>query len=53
MRNQRGILGNLDWVTIGIYLLLVLIGWVNIYAAVYNEEHHSIFGIQPASIRKF
>lgn len=26
-----------------LYLLLVLIGWVNIYAAVYNEDHKSIF----------
>lgn len=26
-----------------LYLLLVLIGWVNIYAAVYNEDHQSIF----------
>jgi rod shape determining protein RodA len=28
-----------------LYLALVLIGWVNIYAAVYNEDHHSIFDI--------
>lgn len=26
-----------------IYLALVLFGWINIYASVYNEEHHSIF----------
>ncbi len=25
------------------YFLLVLIGWVNIYAAVYNQEHQNIF----------
>jgi len=35
--------GKLDWVTILIYLFLVFFGWVNIYAAVYNEEHASIF----------
>jgi rod shape determining protein RodA len=34
---------NVDWITIGIYLAMMLIGWVNIYAAVYNEEHKSIF----------
>lgn len=28
-----------------IYLFLVLFGWVNIYAAVFNEEHASIFDI--------
>tara|TARA_R110001592_G_scaffold16011_1_gene68613 strand:- start:828 stop:2132 length:1305 start_codon:yes stop_codon:yes gene_type:complete len=45
MRNQRNIFANVDWATIIIYLVLVLIGWINIYAAVYNEEHHSIFDI--------
>ncbi|GAB4248743.1 MAG: rod shape-determining protein RodA [Vicingaceae bacterium] len=43
MRRQRDIWKNIDWVIVGIYLVLVLIGWINIYAAVYNEEHQSIF----------
>ncbi|MBV5312295.1 MAG: rod shape-determining protein RodA [Prolixibacteraceae bacterium] len=29
--------------TISIYLAMMFIGWINIYAAVYNEEHKSIF----------
>ncbi len=33
---------NIDWITVLLYLILVLVGWVNIYAAVYNEEHSSI-----------
>lgn len=33
---------NVDWITIGLYLAMMLIGWINIYAAVYNEEHKSI-----------
>ncbi|MCB0408699.1 MAG: rod shape-determining protein RodA [Flavobacteriales bacterium] len=45
MRNQRNIFANIDWITVLIYLALVLIGWISIYAAVYNEEHHSIFDI--------
>lgn len=32
----------MDWITILLYFLLVLIGWVNIYAAVYDEQHRSI-----------
>ena len=36
---------NIDWVSILLYLLLVLIGWLNIYAAVYDENHSSIFDI--------
>ncbi|MCF8297921.1 MAG: rod shape-determining protein RodA [Saprospiraceae bacterium] len=43
MRDRRNIFVNIDWVMILLYLLLVLIGWVNIYAAVYNEDHQSIF----------
>ena len=43
MRRQRNILQNIDWITVLLYLILVLVGWVNIYAAVYNEEHRSIF----------
>lgn len=43
MREQRNIFRNIDWVMVGIYMALVLIGWVNIYSAVYNEQHGSIF----------
>ena len=43
MRQRTSILQNIDWVTIFLYLLLVLIGWVNIYAAEYNIAHTSIF----------
>jgi len=41
---QKGnkLVNNLDWTTIFIYILLVLMGWMNIYAAVYSEEHSSI-----------
>jgi len=45
VRNQRNIFANIDWPTALIYIALIFIGWVNIYAAVYNEEHHSIFDI--------
>ncbi len=45
MRKHEGIFQSLDWMTIGIYLLLVLLGWLNIYAAVYNENHSSIFDL--------
>lgn len=34
-----------DWPVIFIYLALVLIGWLNIYAAVYDEAHANIFDI--------
>jgi rod shape determining protein RodA len=37
---------NIDKPTFIIYILLVLIGWINIYAAVYDENHQSILDIQ-------
>ena len=42
MRRPYNILANTDWISVGLYLGLVLLGWLNIYAAVYSEEHHSI-----------
>jgi rod shape determining protein RodA len=36
---------NVDWITVMIYVILVLMGWANIYAAVYNEEHYIITDI--------
>ena len=34
---------NTDWLIIGLYVVLVLAGWINIYAANYQPEHSSIF----------
>ncbi len=45
MRKRKGIFDNIDWVIIALYFTLVLIGWMNIYAAVYNDSHRSIFDI--------
>jgi rod shape determining protein RodA len=43
--NSTNIFYNIDWITVLIYLVLVVMGWMNIYAAVYNEEHHIITDI--------
>jgi len=45
VRKYKNIFANADWVIIILYLCLVFIGWINIYAAVYNEEHHSMLDI--------
>ena len=42
-RNNEGVLQNIDWILVLMYLLMVTMGWFNIYAAVYNEEYKSIF----------
>lgn len=45
MRERKNIFNNVDVTLVVLYLVMVLLGWVNIYAAVYNEEHSSIFDI--------
>ena len=37
MRRDSNILNNIDWLTILAYGLLVIMGWLNIYASVYQE----------------
>lgn len=45
MQRRNSILRSLDWTTVFVYLTLVFMGWLNIYAAVYSEEHSSIFDL--------
>ena len=44
VRNRTGnnTFASIDWITVGVYLLLVFCGWANIYASVYNEDHTNI-----------
>ncbi|MEX1189169.1 MAG: rod shape-determining protein RodA [Bacteroidia bacterium] len=43
IRNREDVLQNIDWLLVLLYLVLVIMGWFNIYAAVYNEEYKNIF----------
>ncbi len=43
MRQSRSLIDSIDWLLIALYGVLVIAGWLNIYAAVYNEEFQSIF----------
>ncbi len=53
MKREDNISGSLDWATIGLYLILVVLGWFNIYAVVYDEEvHQSIFSLTLNSGRQ-
>jgi rod shape determining protein RodA len=42
-RDDRSILQNIDWILVGLFLVMVIFGWMNIYAAVFNDEHKNIF----------
>ena len=41
--HQRGLRQSVDWAIIGTYLVLVFIGWINIYASIHSTEPSSIF----------
>ena len=45
MANRNNIWANIDWITVGLYTVLIFLGWLNIYAAVYDAGHQSIFDI--------
>lgn len=45
MRERDNVFNNIDWKLTSLYLILVFIGWLNIYAAVYNEDYSSILDI--------
>ncbi len=38
MKREDNISGSLDWPTIGLFIALVIMGWINIYAVVYDES---------------
>src|SRR6478736_6768281 len=41
--NENSLFYGVDRITVLTYILLVFMGWLNIYAAVYNEDHQCIF----------
>ena len=51
--HRRGLKQSVDWKLIGVYILLVLIGWVNIYASVHSENPSSIFDWSVRSGKQF
>ncbi len=42
MRDRNLIWRDMDWITVGLYLMMVFFGWISIYSAVFNEDHSSI-----------
>jgi rod shape determining protein RodA len=44
MAGKPKIFDNIDWITIGVYIALVFIGWLNIYSSAYVEDTQFSFG---------
>jgi rod shape determining protein RodA len=53
MRKDYDISGKIDWPTVLLYLALVIFGWVNVFASVYDETaNQSIFDLSLNSGRQ-
>ncbi|MBQ9451349.1 MAG: rod shape-determining protein RodA [Bacteroidales bacterium] len=50
---DRGLRKTVDWRLVICYLLLVLIGWINIYASIHSTEPASIFDWSARSGKQF
>lgn len=47
-RAKKSIFTNVDWWLVGLYAILVFMGWLNIYATLYSEEHSYIFDMSQS-----
>jgi rod shape determining protein RodA len=45
MTGTRNVYGKVDWITVWLYIILVLMGWISVYSSVYDETHSSILDI--------
>ncbi|MGD0342086.1 MAG: rod shape-determining protein RodA [Bacteroidales bacterium] len=53
MKNNVLIWRGIDKTTVLIFLLMIIMGWFNIYAAVYNDEHKEIFDFSQRYGKQF
>ena len=53
MKRTENVLLRVDKITILLFLIMVFLGWLNIYAAVYNEEHKGILDLSQRYGKQF
>jgi rod shape determining protein RodA len=60
VRNEISISNKMDWVTVAIYVTMLLFGWLNIFAAVFDSETNNTlfkatlnFGEMPLQMKQF
>ncbi|MFM7730345.1 MAG: rod shape-determining protein RodA [Flavobacteriales bacterium] len=51
--NRQHPLKNIDWVTVGVYMVFVIFGWMNIYSAAFSEAHPSPFDFSQEYGKQF
>jgi rod shape determining protein RodA len=52
-KKQESLTGNVDWVTVILYAILVLLGWAVIYSSSYSGDEKSIFDATVSSGKQF
>src|SRR6056297_2977021 len=45
MPRRNSVWTNIDWLTVFLYLVLIFLGWINIYSSVFDTEHQSILDV--------
>ncbi len=53
MRDERNILANIDWHLVLIFLVLCVLGWLNIYSSAFSDEPGSIFSLDQRAGKQF
>lgn len=52
-RNNISLKYSLDWVTVTLYIVLVVFGWMNVYGASYNFDQSNIFDFSQRAGKQF
>jgi rod shape determining protein RodA len=53
VKRSESILLRIDKITVLLFLVMITMGWLNIYAAVYNEEHKGLMDISQRYGKQF
>jgi rod shape determining protein RodA len=53
VNRSSNIINRIDKISIVLFLLLILMGWINIYAAVFNEEHAGLLDFSQRYGKQF
>ena len=53
MKRNESVLLRIDRITVLLFLVMVVLGWLNIYAAVYNEEHQGMLDMSQRYGKQF
>lgn len=44
---------NIDWITVILFLIMVILGWINIYSVEYNESENNLFSFSERYGKQF